>query len=212
MRTFVVAAALLSVASAVAAQNPPGLNNHIGDWTIFDAPGAGPGGTVGVAINDVGQIIGVFYDASGTQHGFVRSAEGVITTVDPGGSQLTFPEFINIWGVIVGEYIDAAGNTHGFLRSSTGVITSFDEPNAGGSPLYTEGRAINDAGAVVGNYNDAAGNTHCFLRSPGGSWTTIDGPGADGFTTCGHINSAGELAGKFLDVKGVYPICQWHPD
>ena len=53
-----------------------------GTITSFDAPGAGPFGTIGFGINPAGVIAGHYADASFAFHGFVRAANGVIATFD----------------------------------------------------------------------------------------------------------------------------------
>jgi hypothetical protein len=49
-------------------------------------------------------------------HGYLRSPEGRIVTVDPVGSTYTFPDGINDLGRITGYYLDANNVFHGFLR------------------------------------------------------------------------------------------------
>jgi hypothetical protein len=95
-----------------------------GRFTTFDAPGAGTGGYQGtgcfsdcpVSLNDWGAISGIYIDTNYVYHGYLRSPEGKIVTVDPVGSILTFPDGINDFGSITGYYIDANGVYHGFLR------------------------------------------------------------------------------------------------
>jgi hypothetical protein len=92
-----------------------------GTFTTFDVPGAGTGpfqgtGFVEDAINPAGAIAGTYIDASGTAHGFLRAANGTITTFDPTGSVNTYPSSVNPAGVIAGSYLDASGASHGFLR------------------------------------------------------------------------------------------------
>ena len=49
-------------------------------------------------------------------HGFVRDANGTITTFDVPGSGWTLPLAGNIAGAITGVYYDAAFQAHGFVR------------------------------------------------------------------------------------------------
>jgi len=51
--------------------------------TIYDAPGANVG-TYPITINSSGEITGSYFDASGKVHGFLRAADGAITTIDVG--------------------------------------------------------------------------------------------------------------------------------
>jgi hypothetical protein len=82
-----------------------------GTITMFTA---GPQGMTASAINPAGTVTGWFFDAAGF-HGFVRAANGSITTFDdPGGSNIE-PQDINPEGTITGTYFDASG-VRGFLR------------------------------------------------------------------------------------------------
>ena len=99
------------------------LRSADGHFTTFDAPGAGTGSYQGtgcfsdcpVSLNDWGAITGSYIDANYVSHGYLRSPEGKIVTVDPVGSTFTFPDGINDLGSITGYYIDANGVYHGFL-------------------------------------------------------------------------------------------------
>ena len=95
-----------------------------GKFTTFDAPGAGTGSYEGtgcfsdcpVSLNDWGAITGVYIDTNFVYHGYLRSPEGKIVTVDPIGSTFTFPDGINDLGVTTGYYVDTNNVYHGFLR------------------------------------------------------------------------------------------------
>jgi uncharacterized membrane protein len=94
-----------------------------GKFTTFDAPGAGTGSYEGtgcysdcpVSLNNWGAITGVYIDANFVYHGYLRSPEGKIVTVDPVGSTRTFPDGINDFGSITGYYLDANNVYHSFL-------------------------------------------------------------------------------------------------
>jgi len=100
------------------------LRSPDGKFTTFDASGAGAGSYQGtgcfsdcpVSLNDWGAITGVYIDANFVYHGYLRSPEGKIVTVDPVGSTFTFPDGINDLGTITGYYADANNVYHGFLR------------------------------------------------------------------------------------------------
>jgi hypothetical protein len=99
------------------------LRSPDGKFTTFDAPGAGTSSGQGtgcpsdcpVSINDWGAITGSYWDANYVSHGYLRSSEGKIVTVDPVGSTYTFPDGLNDLGSITGYYLDANGVYHGFL-------------------------------------------------------------------------------------------------
>src|SRR5262245_60680240 len=85
-------------------------------FTTFDPPGsqfASP-----VSINPAGQITGNYFDANFAQRGFLRDADGTITTFDaPNAFFGTSPNFITPQGLIVGTYVDANFNAQPFLRA-----------------------------------------------------------------------------------------------
>ena len=99
------------------------LRNPNGKFTTFDAPGAGTDSYEGtgcfsdcpVSLNDAGAITGIYIDANFVYHGYLRSPEGKIVTVDPAGSIFTFPGGINDLGSITGYYVDGNGVYHGFI-------------------------------------------------------------------------------------------------
>ena len=79
-------------------------------------------------------------------HGFVRDANGTITTLDvPGAGTAPFtgtePLSINAKGVMTGFYADESGLNHGFVRDANGTITTFDGPGAGTAPNQAQRRS-----------------------------------------------------------------------
>jgi hypothetical protein len=122
-----------------------------------------PGGTVTAAINNKGEIVGFYTDASNVIHGFVDN-HGVFTTVNAPGATETELLGLNDHGIAVG--FDVVNNvTHGIIyNTKTGAFIQLDDPNASGG--FTLFNGINDKGDIVGFYTDAAGNTHGLLASP----------------------------------------------
>jgi hypothetical protein len=102
-------------------------------------------------------------------HGFVRSAQGTISTYDTpgagtGAGQGTLPESNNTPGAITGQYIDGTFVNHGFLRNQQGSFSVFDVPGAGtGAGQGTIPLDNNDAGAITGEDIDAGNVIHGFL-------------------------------------------------
>ena len=100
------------------------LRSPDGKFTTFDAPGAGTGSYQGTgcpsdcptSLNNLGAVIGTYIDANGALHGYLRSPQGKVVTVDPLGSVFTWSSGINDLGAIAGYYADANGVYHGFLR------------------------------------------------------------------------------------------------
>jgi probable HAF family extracellular repeat protein len=84
-----------------------------GNFTTIDHP-ASVAETTPEGINNRGQIVGRFVDATGTTHGFLRDKDG-FTTIDVPGALATNPTKLNDRGQIVGISFDAGGIRHGFL-------------------------------------------------------------------------------------------------
>jgi uncharacterized membrane protein len=84
-------------------------------FTTIDVPGATS--TSAIGINDSGQIVGGFYDATGN-HGFFLDVGGSFTTFDvPSASSETIADGINNSGQIVGDFDSGdAGPTQGSLQ------------------------------------------------------------------------------------------------
>jgi hypothetical protein len=110
-------------------------------------------------INDVGQIVGLYWDPSGRDNGFLLT-QGVFTTIAVPGTLYTEPWDINNHGEIVGTYYDTS-NVSGFVLSN-GRYDRIRYPGA----AATWALGINDAGEITGYYEDAAGKRHGFVGVP----------------------------------------------
>jgi len=163
-------------------------------------------------INDSGQLVGVYQDASTTFHGFLLSG-GTYTSIDVppafgavgGPSGGTYAIGINSSGDIVGNYFTCSvpngyGCRHSYLLSN-GVFTAL--PDAPGSmPGTTAAWSINSSGQIVGWYVDPCFcKTHGFLFS-GGNYTTIDQPGFSTTYVTGGINDSGQVVGSSTQCWG----------
>jgi probable HAF family extracellular repeat protein len=131
--------------------------------TPFNVPNDDPVlGTVAFGINDLGQIVGDYVDATdGNRHGFLLSHGAYTKPLDPPGATLTVAEGINDAGVIVGVYLDANFSQHGFVLKN-GVYTQIDVPGS----TATEINSINPQGQIVGYYDDKSGSRHGFVGTP----------------------------------------------
>ena len=128
MRTKIVRNIFISVGLLFALTGPLAADKPQPQPIIitFNAPDAGPFGTVGLGINPEGVIAGDYADASFVFHGFVRAKDGTITTFDPPSSIGTFMAdggCINPAGLIVGQYFDATFVQHGFVRAPDGAVS-----------------------------------------------------------------------------------------
>ena len=133
-----------------------------GTVTDFDAPGAGGGtgkvqGTIPLSINTAKTVAGTYTDASYVAHGFVRAANGAITTFNaPGAGSHTLLALlaaaangppdqgtggfsINTVGVITGTYLDSSAVLHGFFLTPAAAtktaLTSSPNPSTYGEAV-----------------------------------------------------------------------------
>src|SRR5262245_17236474 len=118
-------------------------------------------------INDAGQIVGSYVNASGT-HGYLYSGGTYTRVDDPFATSGTNALGINDLGQIVGSYFNASGS-HGFLYSG-GTYTRVDDPFGISTVAYD----INNAGQIAGAVTDANHHEHGFLCN--GTYTTLDDP------------------------------------
>lgn len=157
------------------------IRNANGKYVSFDAPGADPdpnvgGGTYPQAINALGEVTGYYGDSNAIFHGFVRHADGRISSFDfpttctkPAtppedcAFEGTFPSALNVLGMIVGTYFGEDGVAHGFLRQADGTIQRVDVSNAGD---VTDIQAINDFGLMIGIVTDSNALEHGVIAKP----------------------------------------------
>ena len=179
-------------------------------FTTIDVPGVS-GRTYATGINNAGQIVGWFHDATG-DHGFLRIDEHNFITFDApqavGGTSL---QGINDSGYSTGSFFNSTTNGRSFLVSSNASgFVNFDFPDAPG-PTYAHD--INNFGQIVGHFFSADSssdgpNVHGFLRNANGSFSRFDVPGAPVGTlgTIGTIvrgiNDVGQIVGYVLGLNG----------
>jgi hypothetical protein len=211
MKSFAV---LLVAASAAALAAPATAGGYI--YTTISDPLA-TGGTSVTGINNAGEVVGNYVDASGT-HGFTELG-GVYTTInDPSDPSYTQVKGISDAGTLVGQVglegfiysggiftsIIVSGETIplGVNNSNTAVGYSYSGGYSGftyNSGTYIVGPSgvifdgINNAGTIVGQYNP--GN-QAFVDI-GGVFTAFSDPSATGYTAAGGINSAGVIVGFY---------------
>jgi uncharacterized protein (TIGR03437 family) len=165
----------------------------------FDAPGATS--TTATGMNNAGDIVGGFQDATGF-HSYLRRANGPFVTIDAPGALpgMTYAAGINNLGQIAGIFADATG-THAFIRAADGSFTSFDIPDQT-PPIGVRG--INDHGDIAGTSRVAGGFQQGFLRHADGSIVTFKMPGSSQ-TWTGGINNNGDIVGTYI-TGGSYSV------
>jgi probable HAF family extracellular repeat protein len=181
------------------------VRHHGGNLTAFDVPNESLQYAQG--INDGGEIVGYFQDASqgGKTRGFLRHRNGNIVVFDAPDATFTTATSINNHGHIAGQFGETSQSSQdrGFVRHQNGNFTAFDVPNA--LNLFVE--SINDGGDVVGGFQDTSqgGKTRGFVRDRAGNITIFDAPNAStaagGGTRVTSINDPGEIAGYVQDAS-----------
>ncbi len=123
----------------------------------------GPGSTplLPEGVNSEGDIVGYYPDSNAVLHGFLLTADGTFTTIDPPNSAATNVTAINFHSDIVGSYSTGDGGYpfHGFVRSPDGNFTSFDAKQGSRDTSPT---AIDFGGKVVGYFEDVDPGTGKF--------------------------------------------------
>jgi uncharacterized membrane protein len=169
-------------------------------WTTIDFPGAID--TRAFGINENGDIVGLYYTADGTGHGFLLSedgGQGSFHSIDF-SDVFTNAISINDAGDIVGRYTGAEDVTHGYLLRN-GQMTMIDFPGA----VFTVAAGINQAGdTIVGRYDDADSITHGYrLTLSSGQFDPFDPPDSV-HTEAVRINSHGNIVGYYQSADNTF--------
>jgi uncharacterized membrane protein len=159
---------LLIFASASVSGTPPATREtHRFVYTRLDVPNAAA--TTAFGINEDRDVVGVYADSSGRQHGF-RASGDAYTTIDYPGAVLTSARGIGPNGDIVGAYryaSEPAVNSHGFLLTKNGDFRAADYPGH----LNTIPQRLLPNGTILGCYhdNDTMTSMHGVLMSTAGN-------------------------------------------
>jgi probable HAF family extracellular repeat protein len=190
-----------------------GINGEA-TYISFSVPGAL--GTYPMSINASMTVTGYYYVTPTMARGFIRDANGRITTFDVAGGVWAEPEGINAAGNITGFYERMAGAPQGFLRYADGRIITFDPPPPvvepppqPVGPMEAQPIGINDFDDIAGNYPVYARFT-VFIRSAGGVYN--DGISFDRANVATAINGNGSVVGYSTDGEGSYFGFVLHPD
>jgi hypothetical protein len=215
-----IAVALCVLGSLTGAAHGSNINGEA-TYISFSVPGAL--GTYPMSINASMTVTGYYYVAHVTPtylRGFVRAADGAITTFDVGvpfgieeGTVWTVPESINAAGDITGFYqyppVGPPGDTwgeiapvEGFLRYADGhTIDIAPNESVGGDPggedflPIAQPVSINDLDEVVGNA-PYLNPVSVFTWSVGGLYGVYkDGISFNKLTLATAINASGSVVG-----------------
>jgi hypothetical protein len=170
--------------------NPGGVITITG----VNVPG-GVFGTYPLKINDAGQVVGVYFDAGGNEHGFLESLGGY-TTIDYPGAIATEARAINNKNhpTIAGDYIDTSGIVHPFTLIN-GVFQTIDVPFGVNAAIT----GINVSNEIVGTWDNGPGTlTHSFIGNFGATYVLNFNGATYVDTIAGGINDAGQVGGSYV--------------
>jgi len=133
-------------------------------YTVTDLGTLGGSSSRGYAINNLGQVTGIFVNPQGSTHAFLYS-DGSMADLGTAGGSYTYGYGINNLGQITGTG-DAGGAGRIVLYRNGGweLISGLDPQLA----YLSDGFAINDEGAITGQSNLPTGEIHAFLYSSSG--------------------------------------------
>jgi uncharacterized membrane protein len=115
-----------------------------GRITTLDVPGGAV--TSVFAINDRGQIAGVFGDGINPPRGFLLNRDGRLTAFNP-GSVFTIAAGVNNRGQVVGYFSsDPTGATVSGFQAARGTVKIVNRPGFDGTALFD----INNRGQIAG--------------------------------------------------------------
>ncbi len=118
------------------------------------------------AINDEGDVAGIYTNAAGTTDGFLKTHHGHFIDLAVPGAASTMALGVNGSDEVVGTYTVGSGSSaqmHGFTWTPQHCFQTVDDPHGMGTTTIN---GVNDRGQLAGFYVDSNGNTDGFLASP----------------------------------------------
>jgi hypothetical protein len=175
-------------------------------YTTIDVTGAVV--TFAQNINQNGVIVGFYESTDNDVHGYVRSTDGTIESVDGPDAVATYPGQINNKGEIVGYYHGTDQVFHGFFRTAEGAMTMIDGSGAGtGNAQGTITTALTENAVIAGYEIDRNGVNHGIICKNSNHCSVFDAPdagaGSGQGTVTYSINDRDETAGYYIDSENV---------
>ncbi len=159
-------------------------------------------GTEVTGINDRGDVVGLYFDSSGVQHGFEKKAGGSYQSIDVTGDTSTVAWGINNMGQITVYATNSAGEYDSFLLTGKS-FKNIDNPAAtGGLGTIVHTPAPNGKGADIdGTYYDSAGLEHGWLLT-GGKYYEVADPNGPNVSRADGLNDKLEIVGRYTPSSG----------
>ncbi|WP_169978506.1 DUF3466 family protein [Tautonia rosea] len=187
----------------------PGL----GFTAILDPEGIGLGSNAN-AVNNAGQVVGVYRYSGFDRQGFVYQVGDPIDTYallpflagsDTTNGARQFANAINDGGVVAGAARTQAGEATQAVRwvpdgSGGYTIETLAQPTSG--TTFSNSFGINDHGQIVGSFTD--GQSQAVLWNPDGTVELLGVPSGAFSTTARDINNHGLIVGDVVDSAGNY--------
>jgi hypothetical protein len=188
------------------------IRNKGGSFVRFEAPWASQNpdasvsqGTSAGMVNAEGESAGIYFDAQGIPHGFIRHRNGSFIQIVPDGSLTSTVCIVclNDRGTSAGNYTTSDGITRGYVRSAAGKITTVAPPGA----VATIFGGLNNRNWLTGFYVDQNSVVRGLIVSATKKQIVFQDP--DASQTYGNgtqpeaINDAGEITGLYSDDQGV---------
>ena len=131
MNRLILSAALaaLTISFPLSARGPRRIEfNAPAAGTVSSSACAAQCGTLALANNNLGAIVGFYTDTNSVPQAFLRTPGGSILSFEAPGAGLdqgTIAYSINDLGATAGYYVDASNVEHGFVRASDGTIIGY---------------------------------------------------------------------------------------
>jgi hypothetical protein len=155
-------------------------------------------GTEPTGINDNGDVVGLYIDSAGAEHGFLKKSGGKFQTIDVPGETSAAAWAINNAGQITVYAVNSNGGFDAFLYNGK-TFKNINDPKAG--PTGTVVHAVNNKGDIDGTYYDTAGDVHGWLLH-GGQYFDVNDPNGASDTRADGLNDTLEIVGRYSTTLG----------
>jgi hypothetical protein len=187
------------IAALAAGLSIPATAGSIYNFTSFDGPGNNGGGTTVNGIDNKGDLVGFSSDNAAFPTlftNFIRSANGILTSLGIGGDPLAMANGINGAGTVAG--MDSNGTA---FTLAGGTLTRL--PSVNGTTVSETAFGINDGGLIVGQYTDGATDTTPGFLFNGSAFTVLNPVVTAAVTNAQGVNNTGLVTG-FYSIDGVH--------
>jgi len=169
-------------------------------FTNINVPSAADTYVFGFAADD--SLVGSFYDASNTLHGFVQDKAGAVKQFDLKGIKGLAGSAIQAQtaaGTLAQAYVNTAEQqvVVSYFINKAGKYTRIAVPNASSTYAWS----MNTAGTIVGSYVSGDGAITAAFIYKDGKYTTFRQPKMS-FTTYNGINDKGDIVGAYQYKSG----------